>query len=327
MDGPRVDWESSNHLRGADGDDNSRYMVGVYKRSTGALTVLPVELHAMRPTVKALRQAEEEEAETRVARTATERQADRIRLGEAFGSSKHKRKLKNDARNLAALDTKQEGMQALQPLLQQGIDVATASLPTRETVKQAADEARPIPPYDFEATEVRDVYRLEDIVSTAELGALGPVPVLKAATAAERQKLLAFPTSTFVNDLVEQVVRGSSGVDDVKARAEIRRLMALAAMMCFYKGRGPGTKRVKGMPKAVGTGLIERFAETTLAAEVGAAGPQAGPFVTPATEVKLLSYIAALALHADGFTVDCGVIASDLGLTVLKCVAVDPGPR
>ena len=169
-------------------------------------------------------------------------------LGHAFGTKKAKKALAAVTENaiapeqgLASAGASPSKLNASQRAVMDSIQEVTAGMASREDLQAAADAAKPVPPGNFDAEEVQDVYRLEELIG-GEI--LNSIPIkdwqdqIKKNTTKQHQ-------SAFV---AGRLVTIGQGPDSVKRLRALRYLDLLIKFQRSAKaGKERGTKRV--LPK------------------------------------------------------------------------------
>ncbi|KAK9728792.1 DNA-directed RNA polymerase I subunit rpa49, variant 2 [Basidiobolus ranarum] len=232
-------------------------------------------------------------------------------LGEAFGSKKRKAKIRAVERNRVDVDNLKDAASYIQDNLEEH----ASSLPTQDDIKNDADADRPIPPYNLAATEAKDIYNYNDIISPAEVAVLPFTLLLKAESEGDRVQLLPFRNSSYIKERLSLAVQK-------KDRFRVKNLLYISYLMQFRTMRekqlnDPETfARLLNEPPAIITEkLLERFTEVV-------PGPNGKPNykITPKCQDKVTCYIMALALILDDFVAYPAVFAKDLSIPQPKAI-------
>lgn len=93
-------------------------------------------------------------------------------------------------------------------------------------IKAQADEDRPIPPYDINATKVEDIYKQDALITPSEYAIIPFKALLDKST--KPLEVLPFPGSTYVNEALIAALSISK-----KDRHRIRLLMYINFLMAF----------------------------------------------------------------------------------------------
>jgi len=270
-------------------DSLLRHYVGVYDPRTGELQVLPARNVVVRGTLRVPPapegedgSSEEEQVPQSVlthmqlpnVRMVTNLREQRLKartiLGEAFGTKKSQKAIRSLTVN--AIFTPQtpsqtsSGAKALDPLVSavlESMSQVTSSMPTREELQAAVDDAKPRPKANLDAETPADVYEIEDLIGTETLRTLNVrqwQDDIKAGKAIETH-------SRFVSHRVIRVVESG----DVKMLKALRYVLL---MLDWFAALKPGQKGARRLPqrediqKAVGEditiflieGLRKKFA-------------------------------------------------------------------
>ncbi|KAL7411735.1 RNA polymerase I associated factor, A49-like protein [Mrakia frigida] len=288
-----------------------RYLLGVHDPSTNTLTLAPTPAYLLSHSVKRLKDLKPME-------NPDEENANRIearnKLGEAFGTKKSKSRIKTAERN--KIDT--AGMEGMRNQLEESILVAGKDLPSQETIKQVADDARPIPPPNMAAETPSEAYSLASIISPAVTASLKPFikELLEAEEDKDRITMLPFKHSEWVKRRVRNLC-----TMEKPSKEKMRILVYISAIRMFQKSRnafGDATElaaKMGGrMPKPLIDSLLAHFTETPRGTTK--------PLMTPFTETKLYSYMFVLCLMVDNFVVDLNDLAKELNMEPTKARAI-----
>lgn len=314
-----------------------QYYVGRYSPSAQSLTVTPAPFHPLSTRVKALKNLPpiESTAVTDAARHTLARAS----LGTAFGTRKAQKAIKTAERNKIDADS----MSHVRDHLVAAITSNTVNLPTVEQLQASSDAARPIPRFNMDAQEAKDVYDLSSIISMAELDALPIDDLLSASRAKEAIANLPFRSSHWVNWRMSQTWSAHpSGNLDRKELKRLRILVYISYLLAFRavgqqavsfgklqqrlsrtvkKSSAEDGEEVKveiGCPDVVVDGLIRRYTEV--------AQGSSKQLLTSSTKLKLLGYLAVLCLIYDDFATQLGSLPNDLQMEAKKCATSSAGP-
>ncbi|KAI8816472.1 RNA polymerase I associated factor, A49-like protein [Fimicolochytrium jonesii] len=290
-----------------------RYIVGVFDKNTKKLTLKEADVFHLSTTVKTLKRHESKHIGEKnwIARNA---------LGEAFGTKKRKQAIRALEKNQVDVG----GLSSVADVIKTAIDEKTASMPTREEMREAAKQDRGIPPYDPDAKTPAEVYDINQLCSPGELKALTWKPIWKAASFDEAKQLLApiSPTS-WVLERIHTLLQVKTDI------VKFQRLLYLAYMMKFYtlKDKALNSKSVAAnignAPQIVADTFMQRFTEYQ--SDEGRTKYR----ISPKLKDTLLAFIIALALSLNDFKLDLSHLAGDMGigLTRMNKVARELGCR
>ncbi|KAF9896210.1 DNA-directed RNA polymerase I subunit rpa49, partial [Lobosporangium transversale] len=225
-------------------------------------------------------------------------------LGEAFGTKKAKQQIKSVERNAVNVSTldKDAG------ILRDTIAAKTSALPSKAEIKAEADEDRPIPPYNLNATKVEEIYNFDDLITPAEYQLIPFKSILNNPN--QPITVLPFQGSSYVNDSLMALMSVSK-----KDRHKIRVLMYISYLMAFRTipdkklDDSDTVNRIMGgeVPSLILENFYERFTEMP-------EDSKKRHTFTPKSKDKLLSWIFVLALTLENFNIDAAVMTRDLSL-------------
>lgn len=253
-------------------------------------------------------------------------------LGTAFGTKKAIREIRAQERN--KLDHESFGIgNGVQSLLQSSIAGASGSLPSALLIEEAANLSRPIPPPNFEAKEPKDVYKMDDVVSRAELDEIDLSALCEGATMKDRNQSLPFRKSTFIANRIRNILpnreEGVEGPEILKDGKDKYRLQLLVHLSVLFFLRQEATRsnhgtidllKLKERMGKLGEGIaVQRLMDRYTEASKGRNGSEERK-VTSGMEIKLLSYLLVVVLKLDNWSTDIGIIAKDLAIGESKFV-------
>lgn len=200
----------------------------------------------------------------------------RNRLGETFGTKKAQSAIRAAERNRVDVDA----MRGVAMHLQDRIQENTESLPTQgafaapshssiltpvtEEAKATADSSRLIPPYDESAIRPDDVYKLHDIIPEAEFNALSITSLKSAGSERERQAMLPYGRSNWVNQHLSLVYSTPKpNKTTIKILVYISTLFAFKNASRIIDDKQKLQERLKHVPSIVIDGLLSRFTQTS----------------------------------------------------------------
>ncbi|PLW32295.1 hypothetical protein PCASD_14205 [Puccinia coronata f. sp. avenae] len=286
------------------------YYIGSYNVSAGKLTVFPTQLHQFRPMVKRLREADE----NRISELPpTNSYAARSALGATFGTKKARRALQAAARSKVDPDT----LTHLEGHVTTAITENSTCLPSLDAQAQETDANRPIPPFNVEATDLKDVYLLSNVVSNLELNSIPLGPLLTAVTAQDAARRLPSPHSKYVVRRLEALwKRCPNGKLDKKEIKRLRILVYINYLISIRRLRKFNRESISSRlaidsssatPDSIIDGILSRFTE----AAKGSDGSLVHNLTSFST-IKLYSYIAVLCLIHDEFMTRIWGLPEDL---------------
>lgn len=115
----------------------------------------------------------------------------------------------------------------------QSIQEATKDMATREELQAAVDQAKPVPQGNFDATEIQDVYRPEQIIGAEVLNA---IPIKDWQDSAKKQLALTLPYQ-FISMNMYAIAAGPQPVQ------RLRTLRYVNYLILFLRAARPGRER------------------------------------------------------------------------------------
>ncbi|RYP26183.1 hypothetical protein DL767_008135 [Monosporascus sp. MG133] len=228
---PKLDYTAKEDGPGGR-ESHLKHYIGVFDPKTGQLSVIEAKKMAVRGVVRSLQPSE----------TMMQMRTD---LGHAFGTKKAKKALASITENAIApekaiadaggnankLDTSQKAVM-------ESIREVTVGMASTEDLQAAADAAKPVPPGNFNAKEIQDVYKPEELIGGDVLTA---IPI-KDWQDQIKQKLDKQHSSAFV---AGRLVSIGQGPDSVKRLRTLRYLdLLIKFQRAVWGGKGRGAKRV-----------------------------------------------------------------------------------
>lgn len=170
-------------------------------------------------------------------------------LGQAFGTRKAKKALAAITEN-AISPRKPHGdgiptLDSSEKALMDSIKDVTLSVATQQDLQSAIDAAKPVPKGNYEAEDIQDVYRPEDLIGK---DILDLIQVNDWAQSVKKNENIVL-RSRFVAHRISRIGSGESAV------ARLRLLRYLYFVMLFYltsrKGKDKGTREVLKKDKLI----------------------------------------------------------------------------
>ncbi|KAG8165826.1 hypothetical protein KVR01_004378 [Diaporthe batatas] len=228
-----------------------KHYIGVYDPASGQLQLVEAKKMAIRGSVRAQQAPEEDMQSRKLKQTMMNLKAD---LGQTFGTKKAKKALAAITEN-AISPRKAQGGDAPQTLdasdkaLMASIKDVTLSVATKEELQNAMDAAKPVPRGNYDAEEIQDVYKPEQLIGRDILELIQVNDWAEAVKNNEDVQL----RSRFVAHRINRVGSGEQSV------LRLRVLRYLYFLLLLYvtakKGRERGTREVLKKDK-----LSEEFA-------------------------------------------------------------------
>ncbi|KAI8634619.1 RNA polymerase I associated factor, A49-like protein [Xylariaceae sp. FL1651] len=281
-------------------ESHLKHYIGVFDPTTGQLSVVEARKMAVRGVVRSQQPVEEDMQSRMASRTMTQLRGD---LGQAFGTKKAKKALAAVTDN-AIIDTngKSRKLAASSQAIMESIREITDTMATKEDLQAAADAAKPVPPGNFEAQEIQDVYTPERLIGGDLLNAI-PIKDWQEAVKKGTNKLL---TSAFIASRLNAVGEGPNSATRLKA---LRYLEFLIKFSKCAKGGGrdrkiPPTDKLRAMlqpaPEPVIQNIRRKFSSNQT--------------IDKFHRDLLYTYCCALAAILSNYEFETSKIRFDLGL-------------
>ncbi|KAG5925405.1 hypothetical protein E4U42_004329 [Claviceps africana] len=210
------------------------HFVGVYDPKTGKVDVVEAKRMVVRGVVRAKQVAESSTGENEANKTMMDR---RIDLGQAFGTKKAKKAIRDKALNAIAPQRKVGEAPAeinwAGKAVLQSVGKITTEMSTKEELQSAVDEAKPVPKANLEAQDIHDVYDPDSIIG-ADI--LNLVPIREWQERARHSEGIQ-TTSRFVAARVNAIATNNDAV------TRLRVLRYFNFVLTFYLNTKPGKQR------------------------------------------------------------------------------------
>ncbi|KAI5868105.1 RNA polymerase I associated factor, A49-like protein [Durotheca rogersii] len=214
-----------------------KHYVAVFDPQTGQLAVAEAKKMAIRGTVREQQPPVQDSEERDVPKTMMELRTD---LGEAFGTKKAKKALAAVTQNAIGrenaasdADGSPRKLNSSSLALMESVNDVTAGMASREDLQAAADAAKPVPPGNFDAQEIHDVYTPAILIGNE---ILNNVPIKEWQDHLKKGINLAMP-SAFIASRLAAVGAGPDSVNRLRA------LRYLDFLIKFVKAGRPGKER------------------------------------------------------------------------------------
>lgn len=283
-----------------------KHYVGVYDPETRKLEMLEARKMVVRGIVRSRQHTQADEAEALQQRLVQDYREAQKDLGTAFGTKKAKKRIQAQEDN-AIGPTRRNGdkpakMDAGAAAVIASMQAATAGMSTRDELSAVADAAKPRPKANLEATELKDVYTIDDLIGDE---VFKTIPVIDWQTNTRKQKAMQVH-SRWAAPLITTVVENTM---------KLKCLRYIHIMIAMHKGlteakRG-GTKSLPdrdtmrkidgGIPESVVESIKRKFSTGGLMSKF---------------QIDLMrTHICALACIVQSYEVDSWDLRLDLGLT------------
>ncbi|KAI1117921.1 RNA polymerase I associated factor, A49-like protein [Nemania sp. NC0429] len=275
-----------------------KHYIGVFDPETGELSLVEARKMAVRGVVQS-QQPNEEDLRSRA---ASKNMMDlRNDLGQTFGTKKAKKALAAITDNAIVDDNeKTTARTSSSQAIMTAIGEVTHTMASKEELQAAADAAKPVPPGNFEAQEIQDVYTPQGLVGGELLNAI-PIKDWQDTVKKGGNQMM---TSAFIASRLNPVGEGPDSTTRLKA---LRYLEFLIKFSKLIKGRTPKLpppdklrQLLQPAPEPVVQSIRRKFS----------AGQQIDKFHRD----LLYTYCCALAAILSNFEFETSKLRYDLGL-------------
>ncbi|GAP90065.1 putative RNA polymerase I associated factor [Rosellinia necatrix] len=243
-------------------ESHLKHYIGVFDPKTGELSVVEARKMAVRGTVRS-QQARDEDLQSRNAsKNMMELRND---LGQAFGTKKAKKALAAITENaIVENERKSSVLAASSQAMITAIGEVTHTMASKEDLQAAADAAKPIPPGNFEAQEIQDVYTPQGLVGGELLNAI-PIKDWQEAVKKGANKLL---TSAFIASRLNPVGEGPDPATRLKALRYLEFLIKFSKLAKARSARIPPPDKLRQLlhpaPEPVIQSIRRKFSSNQL---------------------------------------------------------------
>lgn len=236
-------------------------------------------------------------------------------LGESFGTKKAKSALSNLERN--RIDA--EKLQDLELDIIDNVKANTIALPSTAEMNRAVTYDRPTPVADEDATNVEDIYPVDNIIPNKEMSFIRVGPLLEEDDEAQRLEILPYGKSSYISKRLGTLVAN-------KNTTKLQLLYYASLLFGVYenrrvKDRATLMTRLQNKPSEVLVdGVLERFT-IARASQFGRSKERAFT-IDPHHEDKLLCYLLAIIMHIDNFMIELPPLANELNMKPTRLVGL-----
>ncbi|KAK8050616.1 hypothetical protein PG994_012346 [Apiospora phragmitis] len=253
----RVDYTAKEDGNGGV-ESHLKHYIGVFDPTTGKLDVIEAKKMTVRGVPRAQKAPEDNAADSADFKTMTEQ---RNTLGMEFGTKKAKKAIASLTENaIGPAKSNTEGATKLDSssmAMMDSISEAARGIASREQLQAAADQSKPVPPGNFEATEIQDVYKPEELIG-ADL--LSSIPIKDWQDIAKKQSPLTNPNK-YVTESFWNVARSLHPVQNLRILRYISCLLTISKSMGNGKDRGsfklPDRKKLQELLEPAPVQLID----------------------------------------------------------------------
>lgn len=291
----------------------SKYVVGVFNKKTNRVDLYQSPILVSKVISKSKRDLAGPNIKNQgVVRGSVLRNA----LGEAFGTKKAKKAISDLERNRVDADK----LADVAVDIVDTVKTASKGLPTKEEMETAIANDRPTPLANLDATDVEQIYPVENIIPSRELQFIRVNGILKENDIAK--KLEFFP---YAPESSKYVAKKLTIFKDPSQVVKLQLLYYLSLLLGVYENRRCRSKeqlmeKLNSPPETLIDGILERFT----VARGGNFGKSKNRsfFIDPQNEDRLLCYILVIILHLDNFLVEISPIAQEIGIKPSKITSL-----
>ncbi|QLG70190.1 hypothetical protein HG535_0A01290 [Zygotorulaspora mrakii] len=287
---------------------SNQYLVGIFNPEKKSVQLYKAPLIASKIFSKHTKNLSGPTIKSNDVRSSALRNA----LGEAFGTKKAKKAIADLERNRVDSDK----------LVDSAVDIvdsvrtAAKDLPSRQQLEEQVTHDRPTPLANIDATDVEQIYPVENIIPKRELQVIRVGPLLKETDHEKRLELLPYNKSQYISKKLPALTQATQ-------MTKLQLLFYLSLLLGVYDNRRVNNKvklleRLSSPSEILLDGVLERF--TVLRAGQIGKSKDRSFVIDPQNEDKLLCYILVVILHLNNFIVEISPLAKELGLKPSKLV-------
>ncbi|TID16290.1 hypothetical protein CANINC_004192 [Pichia inconspicua] len=321
-----------------DGEElnESQYVIGIYDKKQGEIKILPTKFFSGRVKSNTMlindAKLNKKLKRTIVEGTFAER---RNALGEEFGTKKAKKAISEAARNRIDAGLLEDS----QVDIIDGIRETTKSMPNREEMAKIVEiENRVIPKCYPEATNVEDIYPINEIVFD-EILEIFPIDIIinNEGKLIDKIKLLPFLPSIERGDeqlkngifgkIMEKLVESTSSIINEDIKYQLRLLSFTSMLVGLYFNRRLNKKEklienFNNKPPLRAINYMLNYFGNSKFKKINYDRDVKFYTIGPKEEDKLLCHIIILILTLCEFRIDLNLIASELNLKPSRLIAL-----
>ncbi|KUJ19884.1 RNA polymerase I associated factor, A49-like protein [Mollisia scopiformis] len=282
-------------------DSLLKHYIGVYDPETGKMEVVEARKMIVRGSVRAHQATKEDDLSMNMRERRNE-------LGQTFGTKKARKAIASVTENAISPDKSLRMLANGQAPKLDGASAAiiasmakaTKGMSTRDDLSKAADDAKPRPKANLDATDVADVYTVDSLIGEDTMML---IPVRLWQEAIRKNKEIVISSSYVANRI------GRTKYDNIEKLKILRYMLLLidvynncTIMRGQRKLPNPRTLRevIGDMPEAVLEGVKRNFTE--------------GGLMSKYKSDLLITHLCAMACLVDNFEVDMWDLKEDLKL-------------
>uniref|UniRef100_A0A8C9QIV1 RNA polymerase I subunit E n=1 Tax=Spermophilus dauricus TaxID=99837 RepID=A0A8C9QIV1_SPEDA len=291
-----------------------RHFVGILNKTSGQMEVYDAELFNMQPLFS------DESAESQLTlESQTKTFRDKMdSCIEAFGTTKQKRALNSRRMNKVGSESLNLAVsKAAENIIdKKGVD----ALVSDAIQDDSQDDSLYLPPCYADAAKPEDVYKFEDILSSAEYEALkSPSEAFSKITSKEILKIIE--ENSHCSTVIEALKSLPSNEENRDHQA--RCIWFLDTLIKFRAQKVIKRKSAlgPGIPHIINTKLLKHF--TCLTYNNGSLRN----FISNSMKAKITAYVIILALHINDFQIDLTLLQRDLKLSEKRMIEIAKAMR
>ncbi|XP_006729172.1 DNA-directed RNA polymerase I subunit RPA49 [Leptonychotes weddellii] len=284
-----------------------RHFVGILNKTSGQLEVYDAELFNMQPLFsdESVESESIQESETKTFREKMDSCID------AFGTTKQKRALNSRRMNRVGSESLNC---AVAKAAENIIDAKGVTALVNDAIHDdLQDDSLYLPPCHADAAKPEDVYKFEDLLSTAEYEALqSPSEAFRNVSSEEILKMIE--ENSHCSFVIEALKSLPS--DEESRDRQARCIWFLDTLIKFRAQKVIKRKSAlgPGVPHIINTKLLKHF--TCLTYNNG----RLRNLISDSMKAKITAYVIILALHISDFQIDLTVLQRDLKLSERRMI-------
>lgn len=292
-------------------DDGDDYYVGIFDPKRKTLDLRKANVVLGKVTPKSMRGFKG----PAIRQIGVRNTAQRMALGETFGTKKAKAAINNMERNRVDADK----LENLELDIVDSVKEKTRQLPTKQEVEKEATEDRIIPIPNVDSTNVEDIYPVNNIIPEKYWTQIRVAPLTSETDPAKRLQLLPYSESAYVNKRLSLLIeQGNSDKLKLLYYASLlfgvyanRRVRDRQTMMLKLHNRPSDTLM---------DAIVENF--TVLSSIQRGKSRDRFFVIDPQREDKILCYLMALIFNIDNYVIELPPLAHELNVKPTKLTSL-----
>ncbi|EDO19068.1 hypothetical protein Kpol_2000p33 [Vanderwaltozyma polyspora DSM 70294] len=303
----RLEYEGSTDSTAS---DSVQYVVGVYDPSKKNIKLYKAPLVQCKVISKSSKKLKGPKIKSNETRMSILRNA----LGEAFGTKKAKKAIMDLEKNRVDADK----------LVESAIDIvdsvkaASKDLPSKADLDEMVSNDRPTPLANVEATDVEEIYPINNIIPKREWQFIRVGPIIKEEDQEQKLEMFPYTKSQYISKKLSTLSQSNN-------MTKLQLLYYLSLLLGVYDNRRANNKdklleKLNSPPEILIDGVLDRFT-ISRPGQFGKSKDRSY-FIDPQNEDRLLCFILTIILHLDNFIVEISPLAQELGLKPSKVVSL-----